>query len=310
MTCSARSFGSASSSAASSASCSGVAPRGRVPAIGCISARPSVDLDQRLRRRSRPRRGRRSAAGTCTATGSRCAARGRRRAGRRRVCISKRWRHHDLEESPARMCSLAALDRRPCSPPCVRALLELASAGRTNVATDGLGRLRQVGGHRRRAGRRRRRTPPSGSVSAVRRQPRITLAISRIEPSRWSSTARSVASRKCSSGRSEVVLGQRRQPLHPADGVVAEVADQTAGQRRQVRAAAACAAAPPRRRSASSGSSGWSSGPVPVQTAWPSCSESVRRATGPRRRSSATTRRRARPTPAGRCPTRPAASLR
>ena len=47
--CSARSFGSASRSAASAASSSGVAPRHRVPAIGCIIARPPVDLDQRLR---------------------------------------------------------------------------------------------------------------------------------------------------------------------------------------------------------------------------------------------------------------------
>ena len=39
ITCSARSFGSASSSAASAASASGVPPRGRVPAIGCSSAR-------------------------------------------------------------------------------------------------------------------------------------------------------------------------------------------------------------------------------------------------------------------------------
>ena len=51
MTCSARSFGSASSSAASAASSSGVAPRQRVPAIGCSSARRRpVDLDVHLRR--------------------------------------------------------------------------------------------------------------------------------------------------------------------------------------------------------------------------------------------------------------------
>ena len=44
MTCSLRSLGSASNSAPSAASCSGVAPRGRVPAIGCSTARPLVTV--------------------------------------------------------------------------------------------------------------------------------------------------------------------------------------------------------------------------------------------------------------------------
>ena len=41
MMCSARSFSSASSSAASASSSSGVAPRGRVPAMGCVVTTPS-----------------------------------------------------------------------------------------------------------------------------------------------------------------------------------------------------------------------------------------------------------------------------
>ena len=44
MRCSARSFSSASSSSASALSSSGVAPRGREPAIGCSIARPSATL--------------------------------------------------------------------------------------------------------------------------------------------------------------------------------------------------------------------------------------------------------------------------
>ena len=41
MRCSACSLGSAMSSASRSASCSGVAPRGLEPAIGCVKTRPS-----------------------------------------------------------------------------------------------------------------------------------------------------------------------------------------------------------------------------------------------------------------------------
>lgn len=44
MRCSARSFGSARSSSARSRSCSGVAPRGREPAIGCMYTRFSCTL--------------------------------------------------------------------------------------------------------------------------------------------------------------------------------------------------------------------------------------------------------------------------
>ena len=50
ITCSARSFGSASSSAASAVSSSGVAPRGRVPAIGCMQRPAPGHLDVRLGR--------------------------------------------------------------------------------------------------------------------------------------------------------------------------------------------------------------------------------------------------------------------
>ena len=41
MMCSARSFSSPSNSSASASSSSGVAPRGRVPAIGCVVTTPS-----------------------------------------------------------------------------------------------------------------------------------------------------------------------------------------------------------------------------------------------------------------------------
>ena len=44
MTCSARSFGSCRSPSASSASWAGVAPRGRVPAGGCTTARSPVTV--------------------------------------------------------------------------------------------------------------------------------------------------------------------------------------------------------------------------------------------------------------------------
>ena len=44
MTCSACSFGSLTSSAASAASCSAVSPRRRVPAIGCSTARPPLTV--------------------------------------------------------------------------------------------------------------------------------------------------------------------------------------------------------------------------------------------------------------------------
>ena len=50
--CSARSFGSASSSAASRSSSAAVSPRGRVPAIGRTSTRPSAEPDERLGRRA------------------------------------------------------------------------------------------------------------------------------------------------------------------------------------------------------------------------------------------------------------------
>ena len=95
-----------------------------------------------------------------------------------------------------------------------------------------------------------------------------------------------------------------RQPLEPAHDVVAEVADQPAGERRQAGQRAACAARASVSRTAASGSPpGRAARPAgcPVQSAPPSRSVSVARSAR-RRRSSATTPGRARPTRAGTCP--------
>ena len=48
ITCSARSFGSANSSASKAASSAGVAPRGFEPAIGCVHRGGPFDADQGL----------------------------------------------------------------------------------------------------------------------------------------------------------------------------------------------------------------------------------------------------------------------
>ena len=101
MTCSARSFSSVRSSFSSAMSSSSVAPRHRVPAMGCVVASPSrtvtsaSGLEPTMSKRS-PVGPTPAAAGTCTGSGWWPAARGRRRAAPPGTALEP-LRHHDLE---------------------------------------------------------------------------------------------------------------------------------------------------------------------------------------------------------------------
>ena len=149
----------------------------------------------------------------------------------RRSASSNRWASTTWKASPARMCSRIRSTPSSNTPGRqVAGAPAAASAGVEHAPRPGGTALRQVGGHR---------VEPGDGVVVRRstRRRRSALAMSSTVPSVWSSTARSVTSIIASSGMPRSSALVSRQPLQPADDVVAEVADQPAGQRRQARGA-------------------------------------------------------------------------
>ena len=239
--------------------------------------------------------------GTCTGSGSRRAAPGRRRA--RRPGSRGRTAARARPGTP----------RRPGSPPCRRATAAVYSSagaalprGRRRPAPSWTATVLGAGsascaGHAVEAGdgvRPRLVDALVGGVVVHRvgDEQQAAVGCGRGRRGRWPGIIDS-------SGTCELVRGGVRQPLPAADGVAADEADHAAGQRRQAGQPAACAA---RRRCRASASQRVAAGgdadrrvadPVrrrrPPRSAWPGWRR--------RRCSSATTRRRARPTPAGTC---------
>ena len=218
--CSARSFVSASSSSASAASSAAVAPRGRVPAIGCVMTRPVADLDQRLRAASRRRRSggrarRPRGTGTCTGWGSTPAAPGRRPARRAGQSTSNRCESTTWKTSPSRMAALpsATADRYSSRSVRCRAGADGGPPCTATVAGAGRGQLRRSSG---RAVRRRRPMPRRRARRCRRSSRRWRRAAGcrrcgRARPGRWpgSSTARGRRGRRPSC-RAAAPSGGRR----------------------------------------------------------------------------------------------------
>ena len=202
MRCSARSFGSASSSAASAASSSGVvaarpgagdrdaASRGRPSTLTSASGLEPTTSKPSKRQQVHVRAG---------VGGAQHAVDVERVA--RAVEVANRWETTTWNTSPARIASLARLDRRPRTPPrCVPAL----AASRLGWSAS---RTRRRCCRPARRGRRVMRVEPGDRVGAAPLDPLVGGVVvdarwrrAADEPSSWSSTARSVASIIASSG--------------------------------------------------------------------------------------------------------------
>ncbi len=170
ITCSARSFSSASSSAAMRASSLGIgAARARAGDRPRRDVAPG-DRQQRLRAGARRSGSPRSRGSTCTATGSRRAARGRSRTARPAICADQRCDGTTWKASPAWMYSMiratialelrarhVRLERRHRR--AARGASPAAAAGpAAALATSAIvATASRVGGARRRLPRRRRR---------------------------------------------------------------------------------------------------------------------------------------------------------
>ena len=235
MRCSARSFSSARRSFSSRRSSSASAPAPAGAGDRVRGGHPVPHRDQRLRAGpddvERPvRRRRRAAAGTCTGSGWWPAAPGRRRARRRRCRISNRWETTTWNASPARICSFAASTAAWCGRGRPAAHLRVAPGQRVVRRDRRRGRRGQLGGHPVEAGHR----VVVGVVDAlvagvpvhrVRDQgDRALVVVERGEVG---------GQQHHQLGDVQVVVGELGQPLQAAHRVVAEVADQPAGQRRQ-----------------------------------------------------------------------------
>ena len=186
-----------------------------------------------------------AAARTCTATGSACAAPGRRRA-RRRPC-RPRTAARPESGTPRRPGRPRAPARRPAG---------TRPAGVRDTARLGSGLADLGHGRRRPAWRARPASRPTGgtaSAYAASSSPAdipactTALATSGDGASWWSTAARSVTSSMVSSGRPRSSSAFSGSVSMPADHVVGEIADEAAGERRQARAAAGRGQRPPRR---------------------------------------------------------------
>ena len=183
---------------------------------------------------SRRCRSRRSAAGTCTGSGWWRAAPGRRPAGRRRSAARTAARRTIWKHSPARIASLAASTAFGYAPSGVR--LTTVAAPRTrppwrpSAGWAGTAPWSSRPAGRSPGGRRRPTAVLSsalvGGQDRVGDQDRRARRSGPAPPGRWRASCPAPARRRSS-------LGQLRQPLEAAHQVVAEVADQAAGQRRQ-----------------------------------------------------------------------------
>ena len=229
--CSARSFGSASSSSSSALSSCGVAPRGRVPAIGRM-----VTLPSRTRTRisglepatAKPPKSRKIQERRRVDPAQRAVERERRQRERRLEAL----RQHDLEDVAGRDVFLGA--RAPSRLIFVR---------------------RRVRGRRHgRAGRRARRRPPCRADGRARRRSPMSRSTARAErglggdaglgPHRRHDGDRVLHGvehdRRCV-GRIRIASGMpigsglgARQLLHQPHHVVAEIAEQAGRHRRQL----------------------------------------------------------------------------
>ena len=275
MMCSARSLGSASSSSCSARSSSGVAPRGREPAIGNVTTRPSVTLTSVSG--LEPTTAKSAPVGVLQLQVVHVRARVDRaqhpvdveRVGR--AVEVEALREDDLEHLAVADRLLADARPRPRTPrgsSGTRARARRRPRAPRRAGSAGCSSAACIASSRATASACASSTRSSVSSKL------IAFATSQTEPSRWSTTARSVARQQRQLGDAELVgrlRGQRRLPV-PHD-VPAERADEPAGQRRQARRPRACAARRASRASTSSGvarRSGTPTGTSPAQTAAPS----------------------------------------
>src|SRR4051795_471928 len=253
MTCSACSFGSLTNSAASAASRSAVSPRRLVPAIGCSTARPSLTVARAsglqptmstssVRRKYMYGEGFSVRRTRYTSSGSAS------------VSATNRWPTWIWKTSPARTASSACSTAGRYCPAGVRDTAAFGAAV-PMVATVGsaggvrrpprFGRRRTEGGDRRLRGGGERRlhgVEPAlrAGVRVVQLDGRHVRAQQRVRDQHHRALVvvdgGEVGDEQHGELRqSQLVDRLVRQPLDAAYHVIAEVADQAAGQRRQLR---------------------------------------------------------------------------